>query len=289
MTEPLRKRRPDGSLYRRRQEVEEELGRLEMLDLAEILYLARQGESRRGDSVSSEALVHVLRREIRSVTAKSPVLELDGLLSILTIRCEGNLRQHLGGFDEIDRDEISKQVIDQVVDVLCDGGDIADYAEVNFNDWLKYKRIDACRKQEKTGWGERVDINAIDDLKSPDPTPEYEYIMSEAREKASLPSLLEDADLMPEVRYAIAAAIKNANLPDNILQAYLMHHYLGVQIESKNEGKHTLVKHFGKSEKTIRLWLVRAEEAFSKLRGTTNEHKRNETSKLGIGTARLSH
>jgi hypothetical protein len=74
MVVPLRKRRADGSLYQRRREVEEELQQLENLLLPDVLARAREGEQRGEASVSSEALVHILRREVGTATTSSPTL-----------------------------------------------------------------------------------------------------------------------------------------------------------------------------------------------------------------------
>jgi hypothetical protein len=66
MIEPLRKRHSNGALYRRRDAVETELQELEKLELAQVVALARERTTSGGESISSEALMHVLRREVRS-------------------------------------------------------------------------------------------------------------------------------------------------------------------------------------------------------------------------------
>lgn len=58
MVEPLRKRRPDGSAYARRPEVEKELQDLERLTLTKVLAHARQGERQGKASVSSEECLY---------------------------------------------------------------------------------------------------------------------------------------------------------------------------------------------------------------------------------------
>mgnify|MGYP000223942045 CR=1 FL=1 len=304
MVEPLRKRRADGSLYRRRREVEKELEGLEKLTLPEVLARAREGERAGKATVSSEALVHILRREVRVATTRSLTLgPIDGLIQILIQRAETMLRRHLWRFDEIDREEICKQVTDRIVDEIYEDSDLADYAEVNFNDWLRHNRLDAIRKQQRKiermeRLGDSVEDIAedeaqvvpegIDDKVGSEPPPEAAYASSEACSKASLPARIQDADLSPEDRYRIAAMVKQANLPPHVLDAFLLYHYLGTQIESEDPGKHTLMKQFGKSEKTIRLWIKRAEKAFTELRGTKHESEPNEASGTGLGVARVS-
>jgi len=216
MVEPLRKRRADGSPYLRRREVETELEDLEKLSLPDVLARAREGEQRGKTSVSSEALVHILRREVRTATTRSPTLgPIDGLVQILIQRAEAIVRRHLGSFDEIDREEICKQVTDRIIDEISSDRDLADYAEVNFNDWLWHNRLDACRKQKRRierveRLGETVDDleeheaqivpEGIDGQASPEPGPEAAYALSEVCEQASLPPRIEDAELSPEDR-----------------------------------------------------------------------------------------
>ena len=286
MVEPLRKQRADGTLYRRREGVEKELEQLEKLGLPEVLVRAREGERQGVVSVSSEALIYVLRRAVRGATTKGPGLApIDGLLSVLLQRCETMLRRHLYRFDEFERDEICREVLDRVVDELYEDGDLADYAEVNFNDWLAHNRDDACRKQQRRiarteRLGESVQELSDDEAQlvpgeldgeaSQAARPDNAYAVNEAREKAGLPPRIEAGEFSVEDQYRIAALVKGANLPPHMLDAFLLHHYWSMRIESKDPTKHTLVKHFGKSEKTIRLWLTRAEQAFTKLRGENN-------------------
>lgn len=282
MVESLRKRRADGTVYCRRPAVERELQELEKLELTEVVLRARAGEQGGKVSVSSEALAYTLRRAVRSATTHAPTLgPIDGLLSILIQRCETILKRRLARYDEIDREAISREVIDRVVDEIHDDRDLADYAEVNFNDWLSHNRSDACRKhQRKAARMERLG-QSVEDLsqdeaqivssegeaeESPDRSPEALYALSEAREKANLPPVIEKADLSPDDQYRIGAMVTKANLPPDILYTFLAYHYLEMQIESEDPHKHTLVKHFDKSEKTIRLWIKRAEKVFAKLR-----------------------
>jgi hypothetical protein len=302
MVQPLRRKRADGTLYRRRKKVEEELERVTQLTLQDVLAAGRAGQ--RGKAgVSSEALVHLLRREARGGNAQG--LGVDGLVSVLIERTESMLRSHISwAFDELQREEILREVVDRVIDEIVDPSDKADYAEVNFNDWLMHNRIDACRKQtrraeraEQIGDAlqnlaeNEADIVLVGDgqeAASPKPSPEAAYALAEARATAPLPAQIEAGEFTAEDRYRIASAVRAANLDERVRDAFLLHQYLDVPIDSQDPEKHTLVKHFGMSEKTIRNWLRRAEEAFAKLRGETNERRSDEVPEPGLGAPRLS-
>jgi len=292
----------DGKPYQRRPAVEKELQDLETLALTEIVVRARAREQKGKPSVSSEALVHILRRDVRVVTTRSPMLgKIEALLQVLTQRAETTVRHHLWGFKaEIDREEICKEVTDRIVDGISADSDRMDYAEVNFNDWLMHSRLDACRKQKRTiekfgrhGDGvndltepeEQIVSKRIDGVASTEPGPEAAYELTESLERASLPPKIEKGRFSARDRYRISVMVKRANLRPEILDAFLMHEYLGVQVDSKDPKQHTLVKRFRKSDKMIRLWIEEAQGAFAKLRGTKDEDEPNEAREPGIGTA----
>ena len=302
MVEPLRKRHANGSLYRRRAKVERELQDLEKLTLPEIMTRAQAGEQAGKETVSPEALVYFLRRAARSGGTHVP--GVDGLVSILIARAERTLRRHISGaFDELQREEVCREVIDGMVDEIADTGDRADYAEVNFNDWLAHNRDDACRKQLRRAKRTERLGDAVEDLhedeaqlvpeerreeaESAEPTPEAAYVLEQARQKAQLPHQIEAGEFSPEDQFRISEAVKKANLQPHVRDAFLLHHYWDVPIDSKEPDKHTLRKQFGVSEKTIRNWLRRAEEAFAKLRGETNERKKDEGDGPELGAARV--
>ena len=302
MVEPLRKRRPNGTPYKRRPAVERELRNLYGLNLADVVARVRTLVSPRQHAVSSEALLHILRREVRTASTDGPTAgSIDALSSILIQRCVKILTRKLAGYDEIDREGILAEITDRVIDAIADDQDLYDYAEVNFNDWLMHRWLDAYRKHRRKAerterLGDTVkdlsddeaELVYADDEGQDHNTPEAICAMDEAHEKAKLPPPIDSADLLPEDRYRIAKIVSKADLPRDILYAFLAHHYLEMQIESNDPKQYTLVKHFGKSEKTIRLWLKRAERAFTELREAKHESKQNDRIKLGRGAARLS-
>ena len=302
MVEPLRKRRLDGVLYRRRRAVEKELRDLEKLDMVGVVARARTPAPCGQNVVSSEALVHILRREVRASNAGGPTAgPIDALTSILTQRCASILARKLARYDEIDREAIAAEVMDHVVDALVEDRELDDYSEVNFNDWLMHNRLDACRKHgRKAARTERLG-DAVEDLSDDEAhmvpgdeeaqdnrTPDALYALNAAREQANLPLRIESANLSPEDQYRIADMVGKASLPPRVLDAFLGYHYLEVPIESNDPEQYTLVKHFAKSEKTIRLWIKRAEKTFAKLRESKHESEQDDTSEPGHGAARLS-
>ena len=303
MVAPLRKRSKGGKPYQRRPEVEQELETLEKLGLADVVARARAGEQRGKPAVSSEALVHILRREVRAARPDGRTQgPIDALVSILIARCEVILKRRLWSYDELAREEMSEAVVNRLVDDIYEDGDKADYAEINFNHWLARNRSDAMRKHARKAARVKQLGEAVENLEeneaqvvtedeptevSDESTPERLYSLKEERERANLPSIIEHAQFSPDDLHRIADVVIQAKLPADALYAFLAHN-LGVKVQSEDPKEHTLVKHFGKSEKTIRNWIERAEKVFDEIRKAKNESKGNDEDEPGIGAVRVS-
>lgn len=303
MVEPLRKRTRDGKSYKRRPEVEDELECLEKFDLKEVIARARVGEENDKPFLSSEALVHILRREVRIGVPDGPTHgAIDALASLLINRCTKILKRRLRQYDELAQEEIADGVMKSLMDDVLQDGEKADYAEINFNHWLARNRSDAVRKQKRKAnrfiqFGDTVaDLEEIEAqiVREGEPveashsdTPELLLSLKEARERGSLPSIMEAMRFSEAELHRIAEAATRAQLQAEMLYAFLAHH-LGVNVESEDADEYTLVKHFDKSEKTIRSWIKRAEKVFAELRKEQNESDRKNESELGICAARIS-
>ena len=282
MPEPLQKRtKKDGVLYRRRVVVEREIIELEDLSSANLVARIRSGDTNKALKVGSEAIVHFIRRDLRIAKNDSAVEgTVDALCSILVKRCERNLKYKLRTYDDLSREEISKQVLDRLVDDLIDDGDSADYAEVNFNHWLAGNRNDAIRKHGRRARrgqlvesvdsfseteGQTAHAGAATAVAVDQETPEGLYSHKEAMEEAGLPFFIQETNFTAEDLWRIATVVKEAKLSDAVLEAFLANK-LGRKIVSQDPSEHTLVKHFGKSERTIRNWITKAEQTFTELR-----------------------
>ena len=303
MVAPLRKRSKGGKRYKRRPEVEQELERLEKLGLPEVVARARAGEQKGKPALSSEALVHILRREVRVARPDGRTQgPIDALVSILIARCEVILKRRLWSYDELAREEMTEGVVNRLVDDIYEDGDKADYAEINFNHWLARNRTDAMRKHARKAARVKQLGDAVENLEeneaqvvsedepreaSYESTPERLFSLKEERERANLPSIIEHAQFSPEELHRIADVVMQAMLPADVLYAFLAHN-LGMKVESQDSEEHTLVKHFDKSEKTIRNWIERAEKAFDEIRKAKNESKGNGENEPGIGAVRVS-
>jgi hypothetical protein len=303
MVAPLRKHSKGGKRYKRRPEVEHELERLEKLELKEVVARAREGEEKGKPFLSSEALVHILRREVRIGVPDGPTQgAIDALAAMLIARCTKILKRRLWRYDELAQEEIADEVMKHLMDDVLQDGEKADYTEINFNHWLARNRSDAVRKHKRkadrfTQFGDTVeDLEDVEVqiVREGEPTeashgdtPRLLLSLKEARERGGLPSIMEGTRFSEDDLHRIAEAARQAKLPAEVLYAFLAHH-LGLKVESENSDEYTLVKHFKKSEKTIRSWIKRAEKIFAELRKAQNESERNDESEPGIGAAGIS-
>lgn len=303
MVAPLRKRSKGGKPYQRRPEVERELEKLEKLGLPEVVALARAGEQKGRPALFSEALVHILRREVRLARPDGRTQgPIDALVSMLIARCEVILKRRLWSYDALAREEIGESVVNRLVDDIYEDGDKADYAEINFNHWLARNRTDAIRKHARKAARVKQLGEAVENLEeneaqvvredepteaSHESTPERLYSLKEERERANLPSIIEHAQFSPDELHRIADVVMQAKLPADVLYAFLAHN-LGMKVESQDPEEHTLVKHFDRSEKTIRNWIERAEKAFDEIRKAKNESKGDDEDESGVGAVRVS-
>jgi hypothetical protein len=288
MVEPLRKRRKDGTLYQRRPIVENELLDLDGVELSTLVARARTADQNTEHPLSSEALMHILRREVRKATADGGSAgPIDALTSILTGRCEKIVASKLVGYAERDREALAQDVMDRLVDAIVDGHDLGDYAEVNFNDWLMHRWLDASRKywrnaKQSEQLGDEVEEVSDTEVPADDvedrQTPFVKFELKEAREQSTLHPDIQSANFSSDDLYRITEMVKKADLPHHVLEAFIAYHYLEVPIESNDPKQHTLVKQFGKSEKTIRIWIKRAENAFTELRKVRDKYEKHEAS-----------
>jgi len=303
MVEPLRKRTRDGKPYSRRPAVQQEFERLEKLELKELVARAKEGEQKGKPFLSSEALVHILRREVRVAVSDGPTQgAIDAIASMLVARCTKILKRRLWQYDELAQEEITEEVMKHLMNDVLEDGEKADYAEINFNHWLARNRSDAVRKHERkaarfTQFGDTVeDLEETEAqiVREEEPTeashgdtPELLLSLKEARQRGGLPSIMEGARFSAAALHRIAEAARLANLPAEVLYAFLVHH-LGLKVESEDPQEYTLVNHFNKSEKTIRSWIKRAEKVFAELRKAQNETEGNDESEPGIGATGIS-
>jgi hypothetical protein len=259
MAPPLRKVKPDGTLYRRRPEVDAELDVIAAQPRSQVIGRCAITELSQPDYLPSECLLHLVRgcrsdnsdthfetlfRALRRrVLARLPRTEVgrdaQGKIQV----CQTNLKitdQVMGRFQELlvlDRANYEERL---------------DYFEVNFDDAIAQLRLTARKK----AWREE---NRSVPMTYDDETSE---LNAEIEEAAARNNPLTDSKLDdPDYRSRLDAAINALPEPERRVVELLR---LGFPIDSTEPNVQTIVKIVGCVEKTARNRRDRAYEAIRK-------------------------
>jgi hypothetical protein len=142
-----------------------------------------------------------------------------------------------------------------------------DYFQVRFWSGIKLLAISIFRKKVKD-YQQEKNLVPLSDLAG-DELEEPEYELDD-----QTPSTIQPLD-PPSVTASIEAAVLADeglhSLKEPTRTAYLLYHWAGWQVESKDPIEPTISKHFNMTPKTIRNWLTKAEGDLKKWRGGNHE------------------
>lgn len=242
IVEPLARKTRQGDVLTRPARVEAEIARALALDPEEIRTLAKGSE----EEMSSECLVHLIRRDLRTGSRGAGHPELaEEITPRLLERCEAGLRGSVRGFPPAAAAEVREEILGRLAVSLVEPGDAADFLEVRFALALKRLRIDVCRMQRRRERG-RIALDsgaAAGEPAAEDPEAELERL-------APSPANQEDQLL---IRQALAA------LTEEERKVIVLHKLAGISLSSKVRETIDLVRLLGFSERTLRNRLRSAE------------------------------
>ena len=246
---PLTKRKQDtGEAYRRRAEVERQLNDLLPLDRAVVLRALDIRDRDCEGYIFDETLVYFIR-EAHSAGD-------DDLTNDLYLELDLRMHRLLGRFKYLfqtnpsDFEDFAQKIATAMLGKLF-GGDSADYAEVNFGDFVVM-----AAETEK-----RVFLRHIERDKLFVAPPEDE------ENETAFENLFRSGELAIDRKLSLREAI--GKLPPQILHAAVLYYLDGWQIESNSPSVATISGYFGVSSRTIRNWLMKPEKILSDYRGET--------------------
>lgn len=265
MPVPLRKQKPDGTLYQRRLDIEHDLGELLQLSRSDLGERCKINDPADLHYLAPECLLHLIRtcrsdnsdrffetifRALRQrILARMPNPEIAGRVDGKALASRRNMK-------------IGEYVMDRFMGMLVTDragyDERLDYFEVNFDAALATLKMDGRKKafrEEK-----RSEPMTYDD--------ETSELNAEIEEAAAAQNPLSDSKLDdPAYRSRLYAAIDS--LPDD--QRRVMDLQLrGFQIDSKERGVQTIAQIIGCAEKTVR---NRRDRAYAAIRKTLGEEK----------------
>ncbi len=251
--QPLTRRNAGGQVYQRLAVVDRQISEALGLDDAELRSRLEVRDEESPAFLKEESLVYLIRHYHRSGNREF----VNDLAECLLRRCANWIDGKLRGLRTDLREEGNSGVVAEVFGRLLDlDSDRGDFLQVRF--WMAIERItvDVFRKQvnlfdtESSG---DYDLPTIDGL-----TQRGAVVVPTT--SASRPIEWEAID-----NILIEAALHQLEEP--IRSAYLLRHYKDWPIEDKDPAVQTISRHFGKTPRTIRNWLSKAEEILEPWRG----------------------
>ena len=193
--------------------------------------------------LSPEALVYF----VRSALAENDGTTVADLMEALIDRSLASVAAGLKGFDGEERRDIVQTVLCRLTELLLADDDRSDFAQVRFWTVLKRLRLSACAEQ-------RSFVARFDQLDE-----ESDAAMVRAP----------DSQLSPEEFAQLAEGLRA--LDPHLRRVFVMRHYQGWKIgpeppDEEDPNDPSLAGYFGKSSRTIRNWLSKAEASLAPFR-----------------------
>jgi DNA-directed RNA polymerase specialized sigma24 family protein len=254
---PLSGRNSANDLYQRDVAVEKQIQSAIILTDERIIANARIREKEAEAYLQEEAIVYLIKMSKQEDNENL----YNALSNILLERIEHQVKFYLRSFDIGLKEDAYNEFLARLFQHILRTDGKGDFLQVKF--WLALNRlaISVFRRFQSREKRER---------KLLDPG---EFSAREENDKGE-----EDADedfieperLIPgENRWSsveqwslILEAMQN--LDENVRRAYFLNHFLGWQIESIDPNESSVSDHFGKTPKTIRNWLHKADAALEK-------------------------
>lgn len=261
MVQPLTKRHlKTRELYTRRPEVEQEIKALLRLPTETRLARALNVDLKSPDSMSNEALLHLVRDAHR----RGAEDERNALIRPLFIKCQARLKRAMpdgsvANAKKLRDDALSDFSVLMFTDGTGEIPDRLDYYEVNFADALKTLRSSVRRAQDRDF--QRNTQLPEDAASETDEPARANDVTCRAEELTKTPALQES--MLNAQDYERALKILTPNERDAVvLQA------MGYRIDSIKPEEATIAQKLGVTRRTIQNWLASAEK---KLRAQAKE------------------
>jgi RNA polymerase sigma factor (sigma-70 family) len=236
---PLTRLRANGEILTRPPEVESLI--TETLELDWDTFVQRSEIVDQADSafVKEEVLVFLFREALRAGNSD----QAEEISTVLFRRVGGQIEKYGKKLSAKYSEEAAGDMFgDLFLQISDTTSDKSDFAQVKFGKYLKRICYGSCKKY----WKREKNDNKTLFFDQIDPETEKPFEV-EAEEKRFSETELKD------VRKGLNI------LPEPNRTAFILRHYEGLQVESKKPDEWTISKHFGKTERTIRNWLNKAE------------------------------
>jgi DNA-directed RNA polymerase specialized sigma24 family protein len=264
---PLTRRNRAGDLYAREPDVERQIAGALVLPREELR--KRVAITDRGSSnyLKEECLVYLLRHYQRGGNEGN----VSDLAAALVRRSTRIIRKRLRALGPEALEEGYSEVVTRLFRKVLDvSSDKSDFFQVRF--WFAMERIciqvfgELLAQHERgrneipfsqiPGYDDEED--AASETKSPRLTEEDKRSVSAPSDEKAIIAM----DLRREVQTVVLT-----QLDEPFRSAYMLRHCYGWPIEHQDPAMRTISRHFGKTPRTIRNWLTKAEKTLARARG----------------------
>ena len=257
LPEPLTRRNADGDIYRRLATVDRQIQDALGLNPEELLRLSAVRDENAPGFLREESLVYLIRHYHR--VGNRPVV--NDLSECLLTRCATLIDGWLNRLSVDCKKEAYADVVQELFCRILDlQSDYGDFLQVRF--WMALKRLTA------QGFRRQVKLQRRHPpLTSPPGYSGEESSLSTRGTVVREPG--ESAARSVEAQVIEESVIREAlsQLEGPSLSAYLLRYYYEWPIEDQDPTVQTISRRFGKTPRTIRNWLARAEESLATWRG----------------------
>ncbi len=253
LPQPLTRRNRDGQVYQRLAEVDRQISEALGLDDEALRSRLEVRDEESPAFLKEESLVHLIRHHHGAGNREL----VNDLAECLLKRCATWIDGKLSGLRTDLREDGNSGVVAEVFDRILDlTDDRGDFLQVRF--WMGIERItvDVFRKQvsqfdtESSG---DYDQTTIDDLSQ--------------RGAVVVPTASAGRPVESEAIDNVLIEAALHQLEEPIRSAYLLRHLKDWPIEDQDPAIQTISRHFGKTPRTIRNWLSKADEILEAWRG----------------------
>ena len=253
LPQALTRRNADGEVYQRLAAVDRQIQEALRLDNEELRGRLEACDEASPDFLKEESLVYLIRHYCEVGNRQ----RVNDLSECLVGRCAKLIHGKLGGLGTDVRDDGYSEVVEELFARILDlASDRGDFLQVRF--WVVLERLTVqvfrkLVKQSSTESSSAYDNEDTDALAR----------MGKVVAAATVPHRSPESEVIDNslIREALS------QLEEPFRSAYLLRHYFEWPIEDKDPAVQTISRYFGKTSRTIRNWLAKAEESLAIWRG----------------------
>lgn len=255
---PLVHRTKKGVLFERTLEVDSQIRDALSMSPNELVRWAAQPSKQDSRFLKDEALVYLIRAFFKSGDKETA----NQLSHILIERKTDLIYSRFNGLADAD-DAFSKVIETLFAHILFRDDGRGDYLQIRFDSALKRIVISAFNSQLNKN---KKSTLTFTDISNPE---DEEINLEESFDSSDAEGDIAHSTISIEDQISINEALEILDEP--LRTAFILRYKYNIKVESIDPNEPTLSDHFGKTPRTIRYWLTKADEILKKKQGENHE------------------